>query len=56
MAQKYKVTGHSGQTEVIEAERAIDAVATFVEHHGEPAIDTIPVQEMDIIEEDTARG
>lgn len=53
---KYKVTGRSGQTEVIEADYAHHAVQQFVEHHGEPSTSTVEVFEAEIIEEDTARG
>lgn len=56
--QKYRVTGVSGQTEVIEAHTAIAANGIFLEHHGEPAVGakTSLVHEMNIVEEDTARG
>lgn len=53
----YRVTGRSGQSEVIEAENLIDANRQFADHHGEPAIDTVnmTVKEAVITEEDTAR-
>lgn len=54
--QSYKVTGPSGQSEVIEAARQIDAVAIFVEHHGEHAVNVVQVQAATIHEKDTARG
>lgn len=56
MAQKYKVTGHSGQTEVIEAASPIEANGVYAEHHGEPARSTTLVHEAEIHEKDTARG
>lgn len=58
MAHKFKVTGLSGQTEVIEADSPIAANGIYAEHHGEPARlgGTVEVFEAEIIEEDTARG
>lgn len=54
--QKYQVTGHSGQTEVIEAASPVAANRVFVDHHGEPAKSTTLVLEAEIHEKDTARG
>lgn len=54
--QKFKVTGISGQSEVIEATSPIAANGVFVEHHAEPAQTTVLVQEATIHEKDTARA
>lgn len=54
--QKFKVTGISGQSEVIEAHSPIAANGIFVEHHAEPAHTTVLVKEATIHEKDTARG
>lgn len=53
-AKRYKVTGHSGQTEIIEAATPVAANKEFVDHHGEPAASTMQVA--DVHERDTARG
>lgn len=40
--QKFKVTGRSGQTEVIEAHDHFDATKQFIDQHGEPSVSTEP--------------
>jgi len=53
-AKRFKVTGRSGQSEVIEAASPVAANKEFVDHHGEPALTTHQVT--DIVENDTARA
>lgn len=48
--KKFKVTGYSGQTEVIEAHSQHDASQQFIEHHNDMVTSIYEV----ITEEDTS--
>lgn len=48
--KKFKVTGISGQTEVIEAHSAMDASKQFIEHHNDMVTSNYEI----VTEEDTS--